>query len=67
MIREALARVLHALADRLEVEKPQPEIQYVYIYNTPPATTWGPGWQPPPVYPTITRSLSNASGAVRRS
>ena len=53
MIRHEFARILHAIADRLEVEKPEPEIQYVYVYSAPPVTTvpvmprW---WQMPWTY-----------------
>jgi hypothetical protein len=60
MIRHEFARILRALADRLEVEKPAPEvrteIQYVYVYNVPPTTvtptTPGLPWQSPFYYGT---------------
>jgi len=35
MIRHEIARILHALADRLEPAPPSPEIRYVYVYNQP--------------------------------
>jgi hypothetical protein len=55
MIRHELARILRALADRLEVQKLTPEVktesQYVYVYNVPPVTvvptTPGLPWQSP--------------------
>lgn len=45
MIRHALAHLLH----RVELYKPEPEIQYVYVYSAPPTTTWPttPYWQGP--------------------
>lgn len=58
MLRHALAHLLHAIADRIEIEQLEPEIQYVYVYNCPPATTV----QPYPLWsPTITYSAA-ASG-----
>jgi hypothetical protein len=51
MIRHALAHLLHAVADRIETEPLEPEIQYVYVYSAPPATTVQPWpmqwWQSP--------------------
>jgi hypothetical protein len=43
MLRHALARVLHAVADRIEPDKPEPTIQYVYVHSAPPTS--------PSVYP----------------
>lgn len=63
MLRHALARVLHAVADRIEVEQPEPEIQYVYIYSTPPATSVQPWpvqpWQSPWITYTSDTAIAN--------
>jgi hypothetical protein len=59
MIREAIASVLLALADRITPDVPiqvEAEIRYVYIYSTPPATVTP--WQQWPTSPTITCSTS---------
>lgn len=40
MLRHALAHLLHAIAECIEPEAPEPEVKYVYVYSTPPATTW---------------------------
>jgi hypothetical protein len=51
MLRHAFARLLHAVADRIETEPPAPEIQYVYVYSAPPLPTvqpWRPIWSNPP-------------------
>lgn len=47
MIRHQLARILSAIADRIEPPCQQPEIQYVYVYGTLPATTTQPWYQSP--------------------
>jgi hypothetical protein len=39
MLRDALAHLLHAVADRIDPVVPEPEIQYVYIYSNPATTT----------------------------
>lgn len=39
MLRDAFAHLLHAIADRLDTEPPEVEIQYVYVYGNPSATT----------------------------
>lgn len=36
MIRHEIARVLSAIADRIEPDKPTVEVQYVYVYSAPP-------------------------------
>lgn len=38
MIRHQLARILSAIADRIEPDPPAVEIQYVYVHNSPPVT-----------------------------
>jgi hypothetical protein len=49
MIRHQLARILSAIANRIEPDPPTVEIQYVYVYSAPPVTTTPvvPGWQSP--------------------
>lgn len=49
MIRQALVHLLHAAANRLDVER-EVEIQYVYIYSAPPVQPQPyqqPWWQGP--------------------
>jgi len=36
MIRHQIARILSAIADRIEPDPPKVEIQYVYVYSAPP-------------------------------
>jgi hypothetical protein len=69
MIRHELARILRALADRLEAEKPAPEvrteIQYVYVHNVPPVSSPPQWWQPnTPVPWQSPFYYSSTSGAV---
>jgi hypothetical protein len=59
MLRHALAHLLHAVADRLETEPPEPEIQYVYVYSAPPNTTITPWPSQPWQYP-----ITYTSGAL---
>jgi hypothetical protein len=52
MIRHQLARILSAVADRIEHNQPAVEIQYeyVYVYSAPPVTitpTYPTYWQSP--------------------
>jgi hypothetical protein len=71
MIRHEVARILRALADRLEVQKPAPEvrteIQYVYVHNVPTVTSPPQWWQAPNSAPVPWQSpfyYSTTSGAV---
>jgi hypothetical protein len=67
MIRHEVARILRALADRLEVQKPAPEIQYVYVHNVPTVTSPPQWWQAPNSAPVPWQSpfyYGNTSGGV---
>lgn len=50
MLRHALAHLLHAVADRLDTEPPKPEIQYVYVYPSVPASWPIQPWKSPITY-----------------
>jgi hypothetical protein len=38
MIRHQIARILSAIADRIEPDPPKVEIRYVYVYSAPQIT-----------------------------